>query len=539
MALIRFLESQTGLQAVAITVFFAITILALLFRRILLWREGPQRIEVDVPKEAAEVTEIASSSVPDAPAAQMADGEPALAFESAPTASIPASLDLASLIDSVQPEAALGGLLMAGVTIVPLVFTIASPDVFVITKLAVLRVMLFVGLFLFGLIVARASPAAGIPLSRVVDLALIAYLLFTTLATAFSIEPVTSLYGQFDQYQGLLTALLMAVFFAFARSTLASVARLRLLGIGALAGGSLVAVYAVVQQLRLDPIWNTLDKGRVFSTIGQAEWLGAYFMICLALGLPLVLCGPLRIRLPAGAALALIFVGLLLTFSRGAYLGLLVGLIVFAAGVAPLVRLSRRWLAAVPAAAVVVVLILAVPPLRDQARAVVNRAASTADFSDGSINDRFDLWRAGIAMAIDHPLLGTGPDTYPEVFPHYRDTVLAGRRAYWLVYRPESPHNVPLAIATGAGLPALAAYLAFVGAVLLAVGRVLRRKLDLTSRVTVAAVAAGIAGYFVTDLFMTADVAGTWILWLLLGAGIGLAEAFGRDERAAPTSGSS
>jgi O-antigen ligase len=184
----------------------------------------------------------------------------------------------------------------------------------------------------------------------------------------------------------------------------------------------------------------------------------------------------------------------------------------------------------VPAALAIVVLIVAVPPLRDEAAAVVSRAGSTANFSDGSINDRFDLWRVGTAIAIDHPLLGTGPDTYPVVFPQYRDTVLPSRRAYWLAYRPESPHNVPLAIADGAGLPALTAYLVLVGAVLLAVGRLLRRKLDMASRLILAGVAAAIVGYFVTDLFMTADVPGTWLFWLLLGAGIGLAETFGRQD---------
>ena len=49
------------------------------------------------------------------------------------------------------PGAALAGLLAATAFLVPLVFTIASADVFVLPKLTALRVALLVGLALFGL----------------------------------------------------------------------------------------------------------------------------------------------------------------------------------------------------------------------------------------------------------------------------------------------------------------------------------------------------------------------------------------------------
>ena len=62
-------------------------------------------------------------------------------------------------------------------------------------------------------------------------------------------------------------------------------------------------------------------------------------------------------------------------------------------------------------------------------------------------------------IAIEHPLLGTGPDSYVLVFPKYRDRVLPGDRAAVLPVPPESPHNVYIAIASGMGIPALAAFI--------------------------------------------------------------------------------
>ena len=34
---------------------------------------------------------------------------------------------------------------------------------------------------------------------------------------------------------------------------------------------------------------------------------------------------------------------------------------------------------------------------------------------------------------------------------------------------------------------------------------------------------AAVAGHLVTDAFMTADVTGTWLFWVLMGAGLGVA----------------
>jgi hypothetical protein len=40
-------------------------------------------------------------------------------------------------------------------------------------------------------------------------------------------------------------------------------------------GASVVAGYALLQRVGLDPVWSELRDGRVFSTIGQPNALGA------------------------------------------------------------------------------------------------------------------------------------------------------------------------------------------------------------------------------------------------------------------------
>jgi O-antigen ligase len=450
---------------------------------------------------------------------------------------------------SFRADLGLAALLAAAAAILPLVFTIALPDVFVLPKLVFLEVVLLLGLALHFLgsgarPAAEPAPQAATQSAaqrptrpRDIDLLLALYAGLTILATIVSVSPARSLAGTARQYQGLLTTLILVAFFLLGREALARPGRLRMLATCAVGGSMIVAAYGVAQLLGIDPIWDTLDKGRVFSTIGQAEWLGAYLVIPLALAVGLLASGsapgghaaPERRaatarRAALGAGLALLLVALLVTLTRGAYLGLGVAAVVLAAGIAPRLRPSRRSRRALPVAAVVLGLLVLLPPLREQAATVLSRAASIADLSEGSIADRLDLWRVGVAIAIDHPALGTGPETYTLDFPEYRDTVLEpSRSGFWLAYGPESPHNVILAVADGAGMPALAACLGFLA---LAVRKVLRaaRRAGPRERPLLVACAAGGLGYLVSAAFMTGDMAGQWLLWLVLGGCVGYAE---------------
>ena len=439
---------------------------------------------------------------------------------------------------SALPGTALAGLLSAVALVVPLIFTIAWADVFVLPKITALRLALLAGLALLALGKHLVDAAPSARAHRIVDVAVISFAALTCIATVVSVDPELSLVGRTEQYQGLVTTLLYVAFFFLAREALTTQRRLRVFAAATVAGSAVVGVYAVLQQLKLDPIFHTLDKGRVFATIGQAEWLGAYLVIGLALGAGLLwqVRGPRR--LVGLLSLGVILVALLLTLSRGAYLGLAAAATVFAVAMLPGARPSRRWVAALPVLAIVVGAAFLLAPVRDEARVMASRAASTADLSEGSIADRLDLWQVGVEIAIDHPLLGTGPETYTELFPQYRDRMPVGRQTFWMAYSPESPHNVYLAIADGEGLPALAAYLTLVGAVLWQLARECTRAPSRAARALLAAVLAAAVGHLVADMFMTADVAGSWLTWLLLGAAVGYAERIGLTgrERAGPWS---
>ncbi len=348
--------------------------------------------------------------------------------------------------------------------------------------------------------------------------ALVVFLTLMLLATIHSSDPSQSLVGEPLQYQGLLATLGYASAFLAARRWIAhEPRRSRFIAVIVTSAG-LAGSYGLAQEMRLDPIWHVLDRGRVFSTLGQANWLAAYLVLALPLAIGLAAVSP-RIGRAAWTSAALVIgLALALTMSRGGYLGAAVSLVGWTLCVGRRPILTRRRVAlALGVVTVGISVVVLVPSLNRTVTRVVERGLQIADAREGSIASHLDLWAVGFRIALDHPMLGVGPEMYPAMFPRYRDVVLSPSRAAVMArFRPESPHNVPIAIADGAGVPAVLAYGALV---LIALVTGLRRMLGSSprERLLLASLVAALAGHLVTDLFITAEVAGSWTAWALLG----------------------
>ena len=418
---------------------------------------------------------------------------------------------------------AVAALLAASCVVVPCVFVARLDESFVLPKLVVLWAALAIALGLVAWGVLAGEPGVR---SRLLphDVAVGCFVVLQIAAFAASTDRVQSLQGERFLRQGLLTTLLYVGFFALAQVALADPGRLRLLLGSVTAGAALVSAYALFQWMGLDPVWESLPDDRAVSSIGQPNSLAAYLVLAIpaAVVLALLTRGAARIAC-AGAAAAMV-VALVATQSRGGYLGLLAGTIVLLVGARETFARSRRLLALAATALVAGVGVLA--------GAQSDRLASTWDLGDvSSARDHLDLWRVAAHVAVDYPLLGTGQETFPDQFPRYADEVLPSERAaYFDAFRVESPHNVYLGIAAGAGFPALAAYLAILAAGAYALVRAARAAGREVRLVLVGVLAAGV-GHLVTDAFMSPDLTGTWLFWLLLGAGTGVAAAARRPRK--------
>jgi O-antigen ligase len=397
---------------------------------------------------------------------------------------------------------------------VPAAFTTRIQAVFVVPKLGVLWGLLAACICILAVQAFLSSEPLSVRPVWAVDVAVVAFVCLTTLAWLFSSDGDQSLYGERLQHQGLLTLLLYVGWFYVARVAISDIEDLRRLLAVAAAGGAVVAGYALVQKAGLDPVWEGyLPGGRVFSAIGQSNALSAYLVLVLPLAASFVFDARRVVKVAALAVSTSILIAFVFAQSRGGYLGFVTTGVVVAVGWTYVLRPGRRVVAL---AAVGVVTAVSVATL-----AASNELGRIGTITDASARFHLDAWRVAAEITKDHPVLGTGPETFPDVLPRYTHVLPAERASELAAFRVESPHNVYLGIAAGSGLPALIAYLVAITAFAVACVRTLRLGTR-NVQIPVVAVLGGVAGHLVTDAFMSPEVTSTWLAWLLIGGSLGM-----------------
>jgi O-antigen ligase len=187
-------------------------------------------------------------------------------------------------------------------------------------------------------------------------------------------------------------------------------------------------------------------------TLGHYMTYSGLLMLVICAALARVLFAP-KDRLWAALVMPALAVAVVVTFTRSAWIG---------ASIAAALLFSLRdyrLLALLPIAGVVFFLLA--PP------AVTARFDSMFNMSDPTNRDRVAMLSAGRDMVRAHPLTGVGPQMVERVYPEYRDATAVEAVVPHL-------HNVPLQIAAERGLPALAAWLVFVGVAVLDLFRSLK-----------------------------------------------------------------
>lgn len=210
--------------------------------------------------------------------------------------------------------------------------------------------------------------------------------------------------------------------------------------------GTLVCLYGIAQYVfGWDTTQSWIDeemfesiKMRIYSTLGNPNVLGEYILLVLpaAIGLMWTAKRAAAKIVYAGIS-AVMFAALILTFSRGCWIGILVAaaiFITFAAG-----KLWGLALIALP------VLPMVIP------ESIINRFSSIGDMKDSSTSYRVYIWMGTLAMMKDFWLsgIGMGQQAFTAVYPFY---------SYNAVVAPHS-HNLFLQILVECGITGIAVFL--------------------------------------------------------------------------------
>lgn len=334
-------------------------------------------------------------------------------------------------------------------------------------------------------------------------------------STAFSASPALSVWGSPHGNEGLVAIFGYGLVAFLAVQYVRSTRALRAVAIAAVAAGSLVSAYALLQSFGIDPLGWINDTGRVFSTMGNADALGTYLVFPLALAAGLALSSPRgRARASWWAATALVAGGLLASATRGAWIGALaaalaVGIVGWG-GKWQLTRGRKRALtgAAIAGVAVAAAAIVAIRPRL--------AASSTTLWSllTSLSNGRTIIWLTGLRAWLAHPITGWGPDGFGRAF---QSTVGAD----WFaivegIQAAENAHGLPVQVLVTLGIPGLALTVWALGATAVASLRSLHRGAG-PARLLLVSVWGALVGMAVALAFgVTTPAVAVW-LWIAVG----------------------
>ena len=271
---------------------------------------------------------------------------------------------------------------------------------------------------------------------------LVAYAALTLASAGFSLDPEVS----FTDCKQLVLLMLVPITYDLARGARANSVLTIALTIGAAS-----AFYGIVQYGVLN--FDGLGR-RPQGTLSHWMTYSGTLMLVICAATARLLYGPSG-RLWAAFVMPALVVALSLTLTRGAWVGVAVGVTLL------LFSKDLRLLALIPVVAIAAVL-LAPQMVIERFGTIFNPK------SDLTSIDRVAMVKAGVAIVQDYPLLGVGPDQIERVYPSYRVPEAVKPTNQHL-------HNVPLQIAAERGLPALAAWIWFVATAAYGLFQLLRK----------------------------------------------------------------
>ncbi|HEX9722018.1 MAG TPA: O-antigen ligase family protein, partial [Candidatus Paceibacterota bacterium] len=378
--------------------------------------------------------------------------------------------------------------------------------------------------FIFYIFLLWRNPREYMPRFSVLAWALTAFVGAVLLASVFGIHFSQSFWGDAYRTEGFIFYFHLLVFFFILSGVLSKKAEWLWLFRGVVGAGAIASVLGLLQAFHISlPFVYMVDPGRVSSTLANPVFFGGYLTLFLFIGLLLFLEEKKRVvRFAVSAAVALGLAALILSGTRGAWVGLGLGLAVFFGSVLFFAGANRRLVLKIGVfvllGLVLAGIVLVSIPAAQEWR-IIQRATH---FPIGELQSRLVGWTVAFDAFKERPLFGWGPESFVILFdkffkPEY--VIAIGENTFF-----DRAHNQPLHLLATVGLVGGGAYLF----IFFAFGWLAwKNRARMRHPFAVFAIWAFLAGSFTQNLFAF-DTISTLILFFLLAAFVHA----GRETRA-------
>ena len=318
------------------------------------------------------------------------------------------------------------------------------------------------------------------------------YLGLFSLSVLFSSNWYTSLWGYYSRFNGgLISVLVFFGIYIVAKNFLTKK------NLSVIQDASLITLLPI----SLYAIFQIGSASRVYSTLGQPNWLAAYLVFLMPLVVKrFIETKDKQKRVFWGATFLLAFAALWLTHSLSGLLGFIVGMSFLG------FRMGRRLLSRRSLMFVSILLLFGLLNFSFFSQRISDALNFSDDPSSYNVSDpgtiRVGLWRGSwnmVTSGLKNFVVGIGPETFPYEFPFYRENSLNYSSEWDFILN--KPHNYYLEILVESGFLALLAYLILVGKTVLTGEKFL---------------SAGLLAFLVSNFFGWPTVSTSLLFWLWL-----------------------
>ena len=333
------------------------------------------------------------------------------------------------------------------------------------------------------------------------DIPLLIFLGSQILSTIFSIDHRTSFFGYYSRFNGGLLSVISysLLYWAFVSNmnTRYTLYAIRYTLISAL----LVSTIAFLEHFNinitcalmgqgLSSCWIQDVQNRVFSTLGQPNWLATYLVALMPIGWAFALKSK-KLLLFYSFTL-LLYTTLLFTKSRSGILGFVFADLIFWGYI--LIKYKKQFLVqAIVHNSLFIVLAFVISSPFTVHRSLVTPptgpALETGGTESGTI--RKIVWKGAIQVWRNFPIIGSGPETF--AFSYYKFRPVEHNLVSEWDFLYNKAHNEYLNLAATTGTLGILSYLYLIGMIYL----VFFKKLDIFS----ISLAAGFTGILVSNFF--------------------------------------
>lgn len=304
-------------------------------------------------------------------------------------------------------------------------------------------------------------------------ISLLLILLSNILSTIFSIDIYSSIFGYPTRLHGGLLSLLcyVALYFIY----VGCFERRHVVGhvYSIVLGSIFVSLYGIAQKFGVDSaMWNQSVQTRVFSTLGQPNWLAAYCLIIIFLsGIVVSRLNRTTQKILYSIITILAYMSLLFSGSRSGIIGLIVGtlsiiVMVYLSGHILVIAKIYKIRIFASLAIIAFVTIGFIQILNSSFRIDAVDSLSSVEQSIGLDHSseggqiRLLVWKGALTVFKNYPIFGSGVETFTYSFYANRPAGILKTSESSFLYN--KAHNEFLHILATLGIFGLVAYLYFI-----------------------------------------------------------------------------